>query len=486
MQVASANAGTTSPLPSLSPQSDHHTTVSRPALHCGHTASFSSTSTEQKDDAVRDDRASTSSLGAASSSLGTSSPSATPGLVKEQPRPQRKELTAPTATPTRPSEYSNLILLPNGTYGPRSPILLNPLKKQGILDQWRTEFGNVGPALTVLRIPAVPTQKEREKEQEEQRAREALVRERERELERDRAREREKEAEEKVWGIPKKAFYLGLGDINFNSQMAMLGGWGSGTGPATDFRSTQNLQRRASSRPTSKDGRPMSKDGRSKEKREREKDKEKKEREGERERESERLERERKEKEQQRAKEEEEAKPMDPEELAALNAIINTRRSMAAAQALASGQVRPTPTRRSMSYGRNGSVSSGLGASGQAARPNLANTRGASQESVPSVSSMQGAGSNIERGTERSLDVFGEEDDGPRIRFAPLPFPDGSLIDGDTTFEGGSGPISIEGRNATSLVEGDAVSMSDDDSESEGSEDDEGWNRRWSGGKGKW
>ncbi|EPQ30111.1 uncharacterized protein PFL1_02228 [Pseudozyma flocculosa PF-1] len=82
------------------------------------------------------------------------------------------------------------------------------------------------------------------------------------------------------------------------------------------------------------------------------------------------------------------AEKLDPEELAALNAIINTRRSMAAAQALVNGQVsfNPRPARA----GSQGSTTSA------STRPTLADLRAGSQDSVPSMSSIGQTSSSVE------------------------------------------------------------------------------------------
>ncbi|CAD6931032.1 unnamed protein product [Tilletia controversa] len=157
-----------------------------------------------------------------------------------------------------------------------------------------------------LRIPAPVTQKQREREK--QLEREAREREREKEQEKERAERNKLEA--RIWGIPRRALLLGLPEVNFNAQMAMLGGWGNGSGGPTNL-GTPSTPSKAFLK----------------------------------ERERERIRQ--REREKQRSQEAEEEERLDPEELAALNAIINTRRSMAAAQALASGSIGPPRPRRS-------------------------------------------------------------------------------------------------------------------------------------------
>ena len=210
---------------------------------------------------------------------------------------------------------------------------------------WTAEDPKDGSLRT--KIKALPSEQDRM----EERARIAREKEKQREKEvreREAIKEKEKEkevamqtmlretSEGKVWGIiPKKALMMGMGDINFNAQMAILGGWGNGSG-------TQTL---------------LEGKGVDAKKREGEKKRER--------RKMDEMEKEAIEKQQQqqaqaaaaaaadqdaakaggdKAQEEEGEKeddePLDPEELAAINAIINTRRSMEAAQALASGQVK--------------------------------------------------------------------------------------------------------------------------------------------------
>ncbi|UZJ54815.1 hypothetical protein CBS101457_004135 [Exobasidium rhododendri] len=309
-----------------------------------------------------------------------------------------------------PSEPSNVLQGPNGTLTPRTSILRNPSKKKTFVDAWRSVDGS-GPA--VLQIPAIPTARNREVERERERmAREKEI---EREL-------KEKEQAEKVWGIPKKAFYMGLGEINFNAQMAILGGWGNGSGPATDFRPNMivPLNRRPSNR-SSKGGRR--KTGRinsiSKEEREQQREREK----------QQAIEREQAVR-KQREKEEGENSDssMDLEELASLNAIINTRRSMEAAQALANGQHKMPTLRKSLSH-----VS--LRAS-STARPSLSIQREASIETTPSY-----APSSSDRPSHRAkLDDYEEKPpisrasssecfpQQSRIRFAPLPYAHGGAL----------------------------------------------------------
>ena len=194
-------------------------------------------------------------------------------------------------------------------------ILLNPLESGHTPSvAWKSETRE---GKIVTKIPAVPS----EKDKAEERARIAREKERQREKERE-AREkeiqREKEKEKVLWGIlPKKALMMGMSDINFNAQVAILGGWGNGSGTQTIVPVVDR-------------------------KREKEKELERK-------RMEEMEQQLKREKEEEKKRKEAGASPepteaedeiLEPEELAAINAIINTRRSMEAAQALASGQVK--------------------------------------------------------------------------------------------------------------------------------------------------
>ncbi len=208
-----------------------------------------------------------------------------------------------------------------------SSILLNPLRPAVPPKPvaWQAE-GKDGTLRT--KIAAVPSEKDkmeervriaREKEKQLEREREA----KEKELQRERERENQK-----VWGIPKKALMLGMGDINFNSQMAILGGWGNGSGtstqvPAVDKKKEkeQALQRKHMEEKERELLQLQDKQQSAKEAHRKEKQLTKPGPAAE-------------------EKPEEDIDVLDPEELAAINAIINTRRSMEAAQALASGQVK--------------------------------------------------------------------------------------------------------------------------------------------------
>lgn len=223
----------------------------------------------------------------------------------------------------------------------------------------------MAPAPVVTHIPAVPTEKELQRRREK-REREKQKEKEDRERKEREAREMElahqlEQREERVWGIPKKAFYMGLGSvpgsINFNAQMAILGGWGNGSGGLGDMSNTpprltrdqgdRKRQRKShtASRPNS--SRQSSSETFASHRRSK----------------STELHRPQPQRSSRQSSEEEQEK-LDPEELAALNAIINTRRSMAAAKALASGEVKlPAPKRP--------------------VRPDHGG-RGESQESVPS------------------------------------------------------------------------------------------------------
>ncbi|KDN52030.1 hypothetical protein K437DRAFT_46404 [Tilletiaria anomala UBC 951] len=307
-------------------------------------------------------------------------------------------------------------------------ILLNPLASSKAANVvWTTE-GKDGTLHT--KIPAVPS----EKDKAEERARIAREKEKQREKEREMrekelAKERERLAEkEKVWGIPKKALMLGMGDINFNAQMAILGGWGNGSGTQTVLPVVDK-------------------------KREREKQRERQRME-EQEREMMRQSKEDASKpgKEQKAEEEEEAEdeldePLDPEELAAINAIINTRRSMEAAQALASGQVKMR--RRSSAGGtvlrlegaedenEDEDEPSGVSAKllrsssrSSATRERHMRAQPSSSSAAPSTTSAQGGAASVLSVPDDGVSVISappsptlasQELRSPKIRFAPFP-----------------------------------------------------------------
>jgi len=389
-----------------------------------------------------------------------------------------------------PGESSNVIVGPGGVLAPRSSILLNPSKKKTFVDAWRTGDGT-GPA--VLHIPAVQTTRDRELEKEKERiAREKEI---EREL-------KEKEQAEKVWGIPKKAFYMGLGEINFNAQMAILGGWGNGSGPATDFRPNMavplplvrgpTMTRRPSSRSergrgsSSRQSSSKGKGDREKSRREREKQREKEKQQA--------IEREQAVRKQREKEEGEESdSSMDLEELASLNAIINTRRSMEAAQALASGQHKMPTIKKSISHASL-SVSS-------TARPSLSAQRKQSNDTVPShtpsidYKSSNNNDSPVSFGekpnvSRTSSEIFKQQ---ARIRFAPLPQAYGAALlnNGneveDLSFQGAQGG-SFENLGAEKSTEETEAGQdgSDDSEDDEPEEGDESWSRRLSGSRSKW
>lgn len=410
-------------------------------------------------------------------------------------------------TPT--GESSNMIIGPNGVLVPRSSILLNRSNRKSLVDNWRVkgQDGNQ-PAPAVLRIPAVPTlkeQKERELQREFERA------EREREIERE---VREKEQAEKVWGIPRKAFYLGLGEINFNAQMAMLGGWGNGSGGmgvdvANRTPLTSKATRRKSTpvafggslskKPTqkTKSGRPSSSHGSI-----------------------------RKGQESIAAapkappKEPEESdsdESMDLEELAALNAIINTRRSMEAAQALASGMYAARPIaaiKRSVSS--NEALRKSMEVEAES-RPMEESKE--SMESVPTSMSVTASAANESESDHAVLekpknprhnsDSLASYSASSRIRFAPLPqtyTASQALVNGE---EDSSQPAGINVQNGVDTYVSSATKETDRSTEEvanasskasptkeredveleieEEMEGDESWTRRWSGSKSsKW
>ena len=372
--------------------------------------------------------------------------------------------------------------------GPRSSILLNPSNKKTFVDAWRALDGS-GPA--VLQIAAVPTARDRELEKERERI------EREKKIEREL---KEREQAEKVWGIPKKAFYMGLGDINFNTQMAILGGWGNGSGPATDFRPTvpSNPPRRPSSsggRPSSSGGRPSSSGGRPSSSAGREKSKRDKDRQLGLEREQ--ADRKRREKETEKEKEGggESDDSMDLEELASLNAIINTRRSMEAAQALASGQHKMAVARKSVSHA---SLEDSLHA-----RPSLnppIDSNESERIATPSSERNYANGSPASFGhktahSQTSSEIFKQQS---HIRFAPLP-----QAYGGTGLDGSRGETYALGLDRTRTdsmenlgvekapTESDRLAHDESDSSEENHSDDgdESRSRRLgglSGSKSKW
>ncbi|KAJ9479909.1 hypothetical protein PHBOTO_003683 [Pseudozyma hubeiensis] len=321
---------------------------------------------------------------------------------------------------------------------PRSSILINARKRpySGVIYADPATAAGVAfaAAPVVTHIPAVPSRKEREKEKER-------LREREKEKERERERARSKD-EEKIWGIPKKALLLGLGDLNFNAQMAMMAGWGHGSGGASILPSTaiptndrkrlrsaevprsSTSSRRSARDSDSDDDAPKSSSARaSRRGSDGAQDKTTTQADG-------------------HAGSSPLEERMDPEELAALNAIINTRRSMAAAQALVSGSISitPRPLRPSTSFGNS---------TQDLSRPPLDDKRFASQDSVPSVSSVGqssvSAGSSglptstseqatqlaslhaATSSTSTSSTVDAADVKSPRIRFAPLPTPAAAL-----------------------------------------------------------
>ncbi|MCO5583331.1 hypothetical protein L7F22_037241 [Adiantum nelumboides] len=408
-------------------------------------------------------------------------------------------------TPT--GESSNMIIGPNGVLVPRSSILLNRSTRKSLVDNWRVKgIDGSQPAPAVLRIPAVPTlkeQKERELQREFERA------EREREIERE---VREKEQAEKVWGIPRKAFYLGLGEINFNAQMAMLGGWGNGSGGmgvdvANRTPLTSKATRRKSTpvafggslskKPTQKlkSGRPGSSHGSVKKGQEAPAAPKPPPKEPE---------------------ESDSDESMDLEELAALNAIINTRRSMEAAQALASGMYAARPI---AAIKRSVSSNEALRKSTEdeaISRP--AEERQESMESVPTLTSTAGSavnGSESDNATptkpthpRRHSDNLTASSTYSRIRFAPLPqthIPSQALANGDEDTSHTVGvnvqsgvdsyatPISRDTDRPTEEVTNASKpsptkEREDLDSDMEEEVDgDESWTRRWSGSKSsKW
>ncbi|CDR87218.1 uncharacterized protein SPSC_00344 [Sporisorium scitamineum] len=330
---------------------------------------------------------------------------------------------------------------------PRSSILINSRKRRysGVIYANPTVVaGSSSPAAPVVtHIPAVPSRKEREKERE--RARE---REKERERERERAKSKD---EEKIWGIPKKALLLGLGDLNFNAQMAMMAGWGHGSGGASILPSTaiptSNDRKRLRPSSSAELPRSSSSSRRSAKHSDSEDDDNDGDNTGKRSSSSRHASRSASEGGAHDSSNRNDGgvssspteEPMDPEELAALNAIINTRRSMAAAQALVSGSLSMGP--------RALRASTNFGSSAQdLSRPPLEGKRFESQDSVPSMSSVGHSSLSIgsssqpptttseqalqlpaanasSSATTTTTTLDAAEIKSARIRFAPLPTP---------------------------------------------------------------
>ncbi len=390
---------------------------------------------------------------------------------------------------------------------PRSSILINARQRpyKGVIyANPALVSGSAALAAPVVsHIPAVPSRREREKERE--RARE---REKERERERERAKNKD---DEKIWGIPKKALLLGLGDLNFNAQMAMMAGWGHGSGGASILPSTAvpSSNDRKRIRPSTAGDAPRSAPSSITSRRSANDDSD------------DDADTHRSQKQSRRpltssgsgsgngsssailvtdgahsssskkassngdasAGTSPTEERMDPEELAALNAIINTRRSMAAAQALVSGQIGVTPrSARGSSFG---------GSTHDLSRPPLEEKRFESQESVPSMSSMAHsstsfASSNLptspsDRGLQPppslsigsgSTILEAAEIKSPRIRFAPLPTPASA-----PPYPGKAADSSLNGHPAVLVEDSEESDTSDSDFDS----DDESKSM-----KGKW
>ncbi|CCF51336.1 uncharacterized protein UHO2_04154 [Ustilago hordei] len=339
-----------------------------------------------------------------------------------------------SASPSAPSHLHSQLY-------PRSSILINPRKRpySGVIyaNPALLAGASTVAAPVVTHIPAVPSRKEREKERE--RARE---RDKEREREREKAKSKD---DEKIWGIPKKALLLGLGDLNFNAQMAMMAGWGHGSGGASILPSTAvTANDRTRIRPSSSSDLPKS--GASSLSSKRSAHDSDSDSDSKPEHDGRRYERgsstpnassqslavsTNKSSQAERSTGNSPVhEPMDPEELAALNAIINTRRSMAAAQALVSGSIALTPPHlRASSFGSSAQDLS---------RPPLEEKRFESQDSVPSMSSVGHSSASIgssnlplspsaEKGLQPPASITSStstaEIKSPRIRFAPLPTP---------------------------------------------------------------
>lgn len=366
---------------------------------------------------------------------------------------------------------------------------------------------NAAQAAPVVRsIPAVPSEKEvqrikERKERERAKQREERERKEQESIEAELAMEIQRK-EEKVWGIPKKAFYLGLGSVpgslNFNAHMAMMAGWGNGSGGPTDFivppvaRSKTKKHRRSAS------GRSLTPHERKTTTKARQQD------EANASGSAPQV--------TQKGDDEDEEK-LDPEELAALNAIINTRRSMAAAQALASGEVRlPAPKRplrpplQSLESGSNKSNSMADTAEHDDATlleseapPDVDEKGTAKAQELPRRPSDASA----------AVSEGGCPDNAPRIRFAPLP--SCSPIDedeinfslGSAAADGGGNGDALTSSDAMGKrrqsrrsldSEGDAFDSDDtsEDSDEEDSDididglDDAEWDRKMRKAKGKW
>lgn len=370
----------------------------------------------------------------------------------------------------------------------------------------------LAPGPVVTRIPALPDEKELQRRKEQRERRRAKAREERERREKEALKEKESEVaqrlqqkEEKIWGIPKKAFYMGLGSgpgaINFNAQMAMMAGWGNGTGGSGDFirapsqaakkQKTNAAGRKVSSSSSSSKSRTGSKAAGIADT-------------GDFSRSSESL-----------AtagahtprssvapaaaanEEESEEEPLDPEELAALNAIINTRRSMAAAQALASGEVKLPAPKRSLRPGdlRNARLES---QESMDSKPNSDATAATQIDETAHQTTGDGS-SAAEGGAQQrptldrkasSLSVLPHADDancGATIRFAPLPRRS-PMTEEASLF--GDGAVDAEGRP----LEGDDLDFygdSDDDdnetdSDYDGEDDGDRMRHRWSNYKGKW
>lgn len=394
-------------------------------------------------------------------------------------------------------ESSNTIIGPNGILVPRSSILLNPSQRKTFVDQWRAnDVDGQQPGPTVLRIAAVPTVRDREREREEERAA------REREIERE---VREKEQAEKVWGIPKKAFYLGLGEINFNAQMAMLGGWGTGSGNMTEVvgmppsarrksapsllvkkkrrgstgtltptnkRESGNTKSVSTTRPASASGPQTAKGNSFGSTDDSSTNKEKRQDDG-----------------------ADSDTSMDLEELAALNAIINTRRSMEAAQALANDlSARSAPSMKRSASSHDASTTDP-----HHPRPSIPiDDRQPSLESVPTAASV----SSDERAGSKPTHLRRYSDHPSfhtaRIRFAPLPQIASHSVAAIDGMVGSNPSPKDENGFANGDLEADKSEMDNKRAPLDGSEEidsdadedfdgDESWSRRWSVSKAsKW
>ncbi|SPO32470.1 uncharacterized protein UTRI_04214 [Ustilago trichophora] len=391
---------------------------------------------------------------------------------------------------SQPHSLSTSPSFPSNLY-PRSSILINSRKRpySGVIyaNPAIIAGSSAAAAPVVTHIPAVPSRKEREKERE--RARE---REKEREREREKAKSKD---DEKIWGIPKKALLLGLGDLNFNAQMAMMAGWGHGSGGASILPSTavaSNDRKRI--RPSSSSELPRSaassvssrrsahdsdsdKEGTSKQQHDRASSSSLR---GSRSNATNVTSLSAHSSSGKKASSQPDGsasssptdEPMDPEELAALNAIINTRRSMAAAQALVSGSISIKPsTLRGSSFG---------GSAHDLSRPPLDEKRFESQDSVPSMSSVGqsttslGSSNNLPTSpSDKALQpppllVSSEtaEIKSPRIRFAPLPTPT-------------SAPPMLGGMNGTSALIEDSDESDATDSDYDSDEEAKSMKGKW-------